>query len=567
MNARKTYWQRHTLEILFIIAIFVLLGFVSDRFYTRADLTKDKAYTLTPATKKILHNIKGIVNAKFYLSRDLSADVMPAAEQIKDVLSEYEAFGGGSFRMQIIDPTNNDEVKNRAKEIGIPEVQVQVMQRDQLAVKKVFLGIALTYRDKSETIPVVSDPNNLEYELTSRIFKLTREKTPVLGIVDFSRNYDFNNPQGSGQSRFNALKQALGERFEVKDVKLEEELEIPGDVQAVIILQPLGLSEQAKYVLDQFLLRGGNIFAPTDALMISQQQMQGFPGLPGYETAFKNYGLELKKMLVLDKSSEMAQFSGGAMVIQMQYPEWVKIVPPNGFSPDFGPTALLSKLVLPWSGYLSVGEKLSEGLKATAIITTSQDAWAVNSPFNLNPQQDWRAQYANSPKKGRFALGYLLSGTFPSAFSAPPKPEDTAAADRLALIAAKLDPAKYIAKSEKPGNLVIVSNGSFLEDNFIQRFPDNLLFAQNVADWMLSSGELIGIRSRNTEARPFKKELTEPVKNLIKYSITAGIPLLVILLGLLRYGMRLRKRQAVRARYQPPAQPAPPTPPTTTAEG
>jgi ABC-type uncharacterized transport system involved in gliding motility auxiliary subunit len=272
---------------------------------------------------------------------------------------------------------------------------------------------------------------------------------------------------------------------------------------------------------------------------------------------------------VLDKSSEMAQFSTGAMVIQMQYPEWIKVLP-SGFSPSFGPTAPLSKLVLPWSGYLAVGDQLNQGLTSTAIFTTTQDAWAVNSPFDLNPQQDWRAQFANSPKKGKFVLGYLLSGNFPSAFSTPPQPEATAPEDRKALIAAKLDPAKHLAKSEKPGNLVVVSNGSFLEDNFLQRFPDNLLFAQNVADWMLSSDALIGIRSRSTEARPFKKELTEPVKNLIKYSITAGIPLLVILIGLMRYWLRRRMRQTIRARYQPPtsaAPPAPATPTTPSAEG
>jgi ABC-2 type transport system permease protein len=161
MEARRTYWQKHSLEIIFIVVIFVLAGLVSNYFFTRADFTKDKVYTLTPATKQILHNIKGIVNVKFYLSSDLTADVLPAAQRIKDILAEYEANGGSHFRIQIIDPTNNEDVKNRAQELGIPEVQVQVMQKDQLEVKKVFLGLALTYRDKSEIIPVVRTPTTL----------------------------------------------------------------------------------------------------------------------------------------------------------------------------------------------------------------------------------------------------------------------------------------------------------------------------------------------------------------------------------------------------------------------
>ncbi len=558
MESRKTYWQKHSLEIFLVIIIFVLAGLVSNYFYTRADLTKDKVFTLTPATKQVLRNVKGIVNVKFYLSRDLTADVLPAAERIKDILAEYEAHGGSHFRIQIIDPTNNPDAKQRAQEIGIPEVQMQVTQKDQLQVKKVFFGLALTYRDKSEIIPIVQNPDNLEYDLTSRILKLTREKAPVLGIVDFSRNFNFNNPQQQNESRFNVIKQALGTRFEVKDIKLEEELEIPGDVQAVILLQPLGMSEEAKYVLDQYLMRGGNIFAPTEALMISQQQMQGYPALPGFETVFQKYGLELKKMLVLDRSSEMARFSAGPMVIQMQYPQWIKILP-SGFSSGFAPTAPLNRLVMPWTGYLALADELPGKVEPTALVTTTQEGWAVESPFDLNPQQDWQAQRTNSPKKGRFVLGYLLAGEFQSAFSSPPKAADTATPERLALTAAKLDPAKHIAESQKPGNLVVVSNGSFLEDNFVRQFPDNLLFVENLGDWMLDNNQLIGIRSRSISARPFKFEPTEPVKNLIKYGITGLLPLLIVLFGLFRYFMRIKRRQVVKQRYQPPANPTTPT--------
>lgn len=558
MEARKTYWQKHSLEITFIVVIFVLAGLVSSYFYTRADFTRDKVYTLTPATKKILRNIKGIVNVKFYLSRDLTADVMPAAERIKDILSEYEANGGNRFRIQIIDPTNNEDLKTRAQELGIPEVQVQVMQKDQLQVKKVFLGLALTYRDKSEIIPVVQNPDNLEYDLTSRILKLTREKAPVLGVVDFSRNFNFNNPQQQNESRYNVMKQTLSERFEVRDVKLEEELEIPGDVQAVILLQPLGMSEEAKYVLDQYLMRGGNLFVPTEALMISQQQMQGYPALPGFETVFEKYGLMLKKMLVLDRTCEMAQFAAGGMVIQMQYPQWIRVLP-SGFSTGFAPTAPLSKLVMPWSGYLALADELPGNVTPTPLITTTQEGWAVESPFNLNPQQDWQAQRTNSPKKGRFVLAYLLAGEFHSAFTAPPKSADTAMPERLALAASKLDPAKHIAKSQKPGNLVVVANGSFAEDNFVKQFKDNLVFVENLGDWMLDNDALIGIRSRSIAPRPFKFEVTEPMKNLIKYGITGLLPLLIILYGLFRYFMRIKRRQAFKQRYQPPMNPEAPS--------
>jgi len=547
MEARRTYWQRHSFEIILVIVLFVLAAFVSDRIYTRADLTAEKVFTLTDSTKSVLRNIDGIVNVKFYLSGDLPPEALPASERIKDLLSEYEAYGGRHFRIQIIDPTNNPEAKKRAEELGLLEGQMQGLSRDELVVKRVYMGIAMTYRDKSEIIPIITDPANLEYDLTSRIIKLTRKTIPVLGIVDFSRSYDIQDPES--KSRFTAIKRALRDRFEVRDIKLEETLEVPEDIEALIFLQPMGLSDEAKYVLDQYLLGGGNIFAPSEAIMIGQQ-MQAFPALPGYETVFSGYGLDLKKMMVLEnRNNAMARFSTGMMVIQMPYPMWVRIQP-TGFSKDFAPIAPLDSLVLPWSGYLSLQKDLPDGVKATAILQTSKDAYALSSPFDLNPQQDWQAQRANSSKQGTFVLGYLLSGIFPSAFpDGPPVPDEDTREERKQLIAEKLGSHTHLSESSEPGNLVVVSNGRFLEDNYLQDFTENLLFVQNIADWMLENESLIGIRSRSVAARPFEKEPTEPVKNLIKFGLTIGLPLLVVLFGLLRWGIRLKRRKLIRQRY------------------
>jgi hypothetical protein len=206
--------------------------------------------------------------------------------------------------------------------------------------------------------------------------------------------------------------------------------------------------------------------------------------------------------------------------------------------------------VLPWSGYLSLQEDLAEGLQATPLLKSTRDAYALKSPFDLNPQQDWQAQRANAAKQGTFVLGYLLSGTFPSAFpDGPPAPGEDAKDERKQLISEKLGSIEHLSKSSQPGHLIVVSNGRFLEDSHLQNFQENLLFVENIADWMLENESLIGIRSRSVAARPFKVEPTEPVKNLIKFGLTIGLPLLVVLFGLLRWGLRIKRRQYIRQRY------------------
>jgi len=196
------------------------------------------------------------------------------------------------------------------------------------------------------------------------------------------------------------------------------------------------------------------------------------------------------------------------------------------------------------------GADLSDGVKATPILHTSKDAYALSSPFDLNPQQDWQAQRANSSKQGTFVLGYLLSGVFPTAFpDGPPVQGEETREERKQLFAEILGSHTHLNESSEPGNLVVVSNGRFLEDNYLNDFTENLLFIENIGDWMLENESLIGIRSRSVAARQFEIEPTEPVKNLIKFGLTIGLPLLVVLFGLLRWGIRLKRRKLIKQRY------------------
>ncbi len=544
MQTRKTYWQKHSLETVLVLVIFVLVAVVSQHFYRRVDLTSNKQYTLSRSTKEVLRNIDGIVTAKFFLSHDIPSHIMPLADAIKDTLAEYEAWGAGHFRYQVVDPTNNPDAEKRASDLGIPQTQVQVLAKDEAVVKNVYLGLALGYKDKSDVLPVVQDAANLEYELTTRILKMTRERAPVLGIVDLSRSYDISDPEN--KSRFTQLKNQLRDRFEIRDVKLEDKLEVPADIDALMLIQPLGLSKEAEYVLDQYLLKGGTILAPCESIMMSRE-MQAFPAIPGYEEVFKGYGLDLKKMMVMDESNARASFRSGMMIVTMPYPMWVRIRP-DGFNPEFAPISQLTSLVLPWTGYLALQKDVPEGLTATKLITTSGRAWAATSPYNLDPNQDWQALRADS-KKGQFVLGYLLSGEFPSAFpDGPPEPGDYADEERLEFVHSMLDPAAHLEKSSEPGHLIVICNSRFMEDGYLEQFPENMLFIENLADWMLDNEALIGIRSKMASVKPLE-EPQEPAKSLIKYGVTVGIPLLVVLFGLARWMLRRKRRGQLKLRY------------------
>ncbi|OPX23168.1 MAG: hypothetical protein B1H03_02455 [Planctomycetales bacterium 4484_113] len=549
MSSRRTFWQRSGIEVFLVLVVVILIAAASQKFYARADLTEDKVYSLTPSSVHLLKGIEGQVRADLFLSRDVPDRMQVVSQEVKDLLSEYEARSAGHFHVRVIDPTGNPDATKRANDMGIPEVPVQALSRDQLQVKKVYVGLALLYEDKKETIPVINinDTSNLEYEITSRIVKLTQKELPKIGVVDLSRNYQFDPQQEQRGSRFTQLKNALSKRFKLVNISLERDLEIPEDVPTVLLLNPLGLSDEAKYVIDQFVMRGGNLIAPIDAVMIGQG-MQAFPALPGIESVLEKYGLKLNKQMVLDVSNSMATFSGGSFMLSLPYPMWVKIRPEN-FNQEFPPVSQLETLTLPWSGYFTVKDELPDGVTATPLLKTTKEASLMKSPFDLNPQQDFRSLRLGA-EKGQYTLAYLLQGRLKSAFAdegVPEIPED-ASEERLPALKKALDPAKFLKESSKDARIVAVADGRFIEDNFLGNFPDNAVFIENIADWLAQNEALIGIRSRGVTSRPVK-ELTEPVKNAIRYGNLIGLPLLIILFGVFQWMLRLRRRAAYKQYY------------------
>ncbi|RZK13453.1 MAG: gliding motility-associated ABC transporter substrate-binding protein GldG, partial [Hymenobacter sp.] len=53
-----------------LIGVLLVLNFVAQRFFFRLDLTEEKRYTMSPATKKLLTDLKQPVTVTVYLTGD-----------------------------------------------------------------------------------------------------------------------------------------------------------------------------------------------------------------------------------------------------------------------------------------------------------------------------------------------------------------------------------------------------------------------------------------------------------------------------------------------------------------
>ncbi len=509
------YKINFTLSFTVLLAFLLIVNFLSYQFYKTWDLTQNKDYSISKATKKILSNLDDIVTIKVYFSKNLPSRYVNLKQEVSDVLNEYVNYSHGKIVYQFIDPKEDgsDELIKELMILGIPKLQFNVLEKDKYQVVQGYLGMGIYYKDKKEAIPVVDNTDNLEYELTSAIKKAISKKTITIGWASGNDELDIENEAHIAYKK-------LSELYQVRIVNLSNLEKIPEDISSLIVAGPKKkFNKKEKYLLDQFLLRGKSIFFLVDGVVVDNHLLAKKNDFD-LQKLFNNYGIQFNKDLVLDSSNAMASFTQGYVTYMTNYPFWPKINQ-FGFDKNNPAVSKLESLILPWVSNVSILEnkKINKN-KYSELVKTTNRAWLMQNSFDLNPHQNFIVNSQN-----QYSLAVFESGHFESYFKDKNKP-------------IKNNKVKFI-KSTDNGKLVIVGDSDFIKDNFVNRFRDNLLFFQNITDYLNLDQDLINIRSRGITNRPIK-ELSESNKLIIRYVNIFGISILIILFGIARYVMRKR---------------------------
>ena len=538
VNKRIKYGGNTLAFVAIIFGILALINFLSTRRFIRADLTEDKRYTISKATKNVLDTLDDIVTITAYFSTN-PPEVAQIRRDIRDVLDEYNAF---SKRLQIdfVNPADFDDgQKQELRFKGIPEIQINVVKKDKAEIANVYMGISISYSGKEEILPVVRSTANLEYELTSTILKVTTKEAKTVGFLTGHGEFDIN-AQNHQQFRQLLDKNAQGQ-YNLTAVSLQDGKAVDDSVATLVVAgvnQPL--TERDKYELDQFIMRGGRAIFLVDPIQMQPGTLQATPLITGLNDLLEHYGVKLGNNLLLDaRFHDTARFQQGFMTVIQPYPYFVKIVKPN-FSKEHSITSQLEVLTLPWTSSLEVVAK--ESITATPLAKTSEAGRSIQGYYNLMPN----APIPPNAESQVYTVGVALEGKFKSFYTGKEIPSVPTAVEsdntEEGEIPAPMQEAETrTTKTEsEQTQIVVMGTAQFLT----QLRPDGVDFFLNTVDWLTLGDALIGIRSHTITDRPLR-EVSEIEKNFIKYLCIVGIPLLVVLFGLLRYFLKRRAKRFV----------------------
>jgi len=574
INKKRTIKQNNVIQLVLGLAIIILLNIIGSFIFTRFDLTSEKRYSLSPATKKILRNLDDVVYFKVYLQGDYPAGFKRLHNETMEMLDEFRAYSN-NIQYEFINPSSSSDKKERNNiyqlliQRGLNPTDLQVKTNDGSNRQIIFPGALVTYKTREIPLQLLNNQlgtapeavlnnsiKNLEYNLISAIRKLSVVDKPKIAFIN-------------GQGELNSgqvydIMTALSEYYVVDRVKIDQKIysltrrdslkngkiAIVNKYKAIVIAKPdSAFNEKDKFIIDQFIMRGGKVLWLIDPVFASMDSLQKNNESMGVANDIKlddqlfNYGVRLNYNLVLDINSVPIPIVTGRMGNQPQIEFFPWYYFPVVMSSSSHPIVNnLNAVKFEFASSLDTVE--APGIKKTILLNTSKYSHVINAPVSINLEI-----CRNKPDERMFnnpnqPVAALLEGEFQSLYINRVPPE---------IMSNNL--IGFKGKSV-PTAMVVVSDGDVIKNQF-HRTQGNPLplgydqdtrqtfgnkdFILNIINYLCDDSGLLSTRTREVQLRLLDKTKIEKQK-IYWQLVNIFLPiLLVISFGFVQSIIRKRK--------------------------
>lgn len=466
------------LVTILVLCLCIVANVIFQIASLRVDLSNGKAFSISEASKKVIAKLRKPVAITFFSSQNLPSELKSTRQEVRDFLKEYSKQAGGKKIIYTIkDPSTDVNVQTELMNFNIPALQFSQQEQDRFAMQTGYFGIGISYDGKVASIPQVTDISDLEYNLTTALYKLDVATVPRVGVMG-----------EDGLAQLQTLGQATQSQFTVEEV-----VSPSNDLAAVMVFSNATkeYTDEEVFSLRKYVNDGGSVIFFVDGVSV-QESLTTSDSTHNLFDLLKSFGVKLEKDLILSQASELVSFGQSEESLQtvLPYPYWIK-------TNEFAKNSLFSNvnvLVFPWTSAAVPSSKL-----AGTLVSSEAQSWEQTKDFVLNPQA---IAMTEKPKEKSYPL--IVEGRYGK------------------------------------GRFLVVPSSRFVLDGFLSRTSDNLELIVNVLSEYVSDGAFSGIRKRSVEYYPLP-QLQENLKNAIKYSQIFGAPALFALFGLYHLLKRNKK--------------------------
>ncbi len=496
-----------TLALLAVL--FVTLTILSSTLLKgmRFDLTQNGLYTLSDGTRNILQNMDEPVTLYLYFSENSSRDLpqfRSYARWAGEMLEEFEERSKGKLKLKRVNPEPFSPEEDEAARYGLQGVPVGV------AGDVLYFGLVGTNSiDGLQMMPFLQPEKEkfLEYDLAKMVSSLSHPQHKKVGLISGLDVKPAFDPATQRMREGWVIHQQLDQLFDLQEIALDAET-LPADLDLLMLIHPTDLTESMLYQIDQFVLGGGRVAAFMDPM--AESDTGGDPNDP---MSRMNAGGSSSLGLLLD--SWGVSFDTNRVVGDRAYALQV------GTGPGQPPVRHLGILSVKTDGMnstdiasadLEMVNFSSTGWLAPLENAESEFEALVSSSENAAPLDVSRLRFLRDPKDldqdfeptgDRYALAARISGPVKTAFEQPLEGAQTQG--HLAVSVDEGINVILFADTDILTDRLWVQKQNFLGQTLVNSFADNGTLVANIADQLLGSSDLIGIRARISTNRPFDR--------------------------------------------------------------
>ena len=499
-----------------IVAFFAFNAIVGVLGRTsRVDLTADRMFTVSDATRKALSLIDEPVTLRLYRSPTLIAAAPRLkiyAERVDEMLRTYRDISKNKVAYEVVEPEPFSPEEDRA--IGY---RLRGFGVDRSGAQGYFGLVGTNSVDGLERVEFL-DPareDTLEYDLTALVKRLAQSSKLKIGVIETLNIF------GSQQQRRPpwAILDMINQSYRVEKLS-GPDMSLDG-LDLLMIAHPRGLGPKELYALDQFALSGKPVLVFVDpvaesALMQAQQRPQLDAVSSDLEPLFAAWGVDYARDKVAGDRGMALRVTAmaGRQRVVASYLPWLQVREAN-FSHDDMATARLRLMRVSSAGVLAA--KAGATTTFAPLISTTGDSQLLEASEVLGRPNP--SVFLDKFKAGGkpLIIAARVSGAASTAYpDGEPKPAE--GAEPPATPAPKRD---HLAKSRAPIHVAIVADVDVLNDDHIvneggQLVSSNADFVLNLIDTLAGGADLATLRGRGMSLRTFTRveDMEKAAENL-----------------------------------------------------
>ena len=557
---RRSLKRSHWIEMGATLVVVIAVSVISNFLFLRLDLTAERRYTLSKATKQMLKKIDEPVLFRVYLEGDFPADFKRLQNETKEMLNQFRAYNS-NIEYEFVDPTSFESREEqqvfyqKLANKGIQPTQIATGDGSSRTTQIIIPAADVYYRGRETSVQLiqnqryVSDADllnnsiqNLEYVLSNAIRALARGEKMSIGFL-----------QGHGELSGGVLydiQRSLQEYYSLDYVTID------GQIQALtahkqnsndtsyhfynlydllIIAKPTQpFSDQDLFILDQYIMYGGKVLWLVDALdadldsLADRGQMMATRYPLGIDEMLFTYGVRLNPNLLMDMRCRPIPIQVGLVgdKPQMRFCPWY-------YFPEIVPLAdhpIVRNLDLIKTDFVGSLDLIDNDIRKTVLLTTSEYTRIKNAPAMVDladaqVQPDQRL-YGNR----NLPIAVLLEGEFRSAWRNRLSPNFTSQA------------AMGYREQSDENKMIVISDGDIIRNRFIanegavlplgydyytQTLYGNKDLILNAVNYLVGDDGMMASRSRSVKLR--KLDVMKVNEERTKYQIINIVCPLVLL--------------------------------------